>query len=114
MRQDRPAPVAGSVAAAVNAVRLLRRPSAAVVGGVIALAGLTGCSSTPGARRVALDMIETLSISEDAKACMTEKVEQYSADDLDRIAELADDRNQEGLEQLGQFEDDLATCMSAG
>jgi hypothetical protein len=98
----------------VNAARLLRRPSAVAAVGVIAVVGLTGCSSTPGAQRVALDMIQTLEISDDAKVCMTDKVEQYSADELDRIAELADEGNAEGVEDLAKFEDDLATCVSAG
>jgi hypothetical protein len=77
---------------------------------VAAVAALTGCMSTPSAKRVALDMIETLDISEAARDCMTEKVEGYSEEELDDIAGLAVDGNPQGTQQLQQFENDLATC----
>ena len=97
----------------MKAPRLLR-PSAALAVALLAVGGLTGCSSTPSAKRVALDMIDTLDISASAKACMVDKVEGYTTEELDKIAELADEGNQEGVAQLQEFEADLATCTARG
>ena len=99
----------------MTAVRPARRPvRAALALAALAAVGLSACSSAPSAKRVALDMIETLDISESAKACMTQKVEDYPEGDLEKIAELADNGDAEGLKQLNQFSDDLATCVQSG
>jgi hypothetical protein len=96
----------------VNARRL--RPPAALAVVAIAAIGLTGCNSAPSAKRVALDTIETLDISDAAKDCMTLKVEEYPEEDLDQIAELAAEGNAEGVADLARFEQDLASCTSPG
>jgi hypothetical protein len=99
----------------VTAHRLTRRPlRTALALAALAAVGVTGCSSTPSAKRVALDMVETLDISDSAKACMTEKVEAYPEDELEQIAELADSGDQQGIADLTAFSDDLATCVRAG
>jgi hypothetical protein len=92
----------------------LHRSSVALAVAAIAAVGLAGCNSTPSAKRVALDTIETLDISEEAKDCMTVKVEEYPEEELEQIADLAADGNPEGVAGLAQFEEDLATCTTPG
>jgi hypothetical protein len=82
----------------------LRRP---LIVAVAALVSLTACASTPGAKRIALDVVDTLDASPAVKDCMRERIEAYDEDDLQDIAELANDGD---ATQLTQFENDLRAC----
>ena len=78
-----------------------------------AIGGLTACNSTPSAKRVALDVIETLPVSDEVKECMRNKVEQdYSQDEIQAFAEGADETppDPEAKAALDRFEADLANC----
>jgi hypothetical protein len=91
------------------------RPFRSVLVVLAALGGLTACNSTPSARRVALDVIETLEVEEPVKECMRKKVEEeYSQDEIQAFAEGADQNppDPESEEALDKFEADLATCTS--
>jgi hypothetical protein len=82
----------------------LRRP---LIVAAVALVSLSACASTPSAKRVALDVVDTLEVSDTVKDCMRERIEAYDQDDLQDIAELADDGD---AAQLTQFENDLRAC----
>ena len=83
---------------------------------LVAVGGLTACNSTPSAKRVALDVIDTLPVTDEVKECMRVKVEAYSEDEIKAFAEGADEDppDPESQEALDQFEADLADCNSAG
>jgi hypothetical protein len=83
--------------------------------GVIAVAlsvalGASACASTPSAYRIALDVVETLDLDENVKTCMREAIEAYEPDDLQKIAELADAGNSDGIADLARFEASLRSC----
>ena len=93
------------------------RPFRSVLVVLAAIGGLAACNSTPSARRVALDVIETLSVSEAVKDCMRTKVEEdYTEDEIKAFAEGADEEppDPEAEEALARFEADLADCNNAG
>jgi hypothetical protein len=92
-----------------------RQPLRAALVAVVAIAGLAACTSTPSARRVALDVIETLDADESVKECMRGKVEAYSQDELQAIADGAAESPPDAaqVEALEQFEADLAECRSS-
>ena len=93
------------------------RPLRSVLVAVAAIGGLAACNSTPSAKRVALDVIETLPVSESVKECMRMKVEEdYSEDEIEAFAEGADKDppDPESQEALDKFEADLASCNTAG
>ncbi|HWM21609.1 MAG TPA: hypothetical protein VNO51_18090 [Ilumatobacteraceae bacterium] len=83
---------------------------------LVAIGGLTACNSTPSARRVALDVIDTLDVSDSVKACMRAKVEAYTKDEIADFAEGADEDppDPESQAALDKFEDELADCNSTG
>ncbi len=83
---------------------------------IAALGGLTACNSTPSARRVALDVIETLPQPEGVKQCMRDKVEGYSQDTIEDFAKGANQNppDPEAQAALDEFEADLARCLSSG
>jgi hypothetical protein len=88
--------------------RRLPRPVAIAL---LAVVGLAACSSPPSARRVALDVVETLDVSEAVKACMVDKIQtEYSEDELQQISEGADSGDPADVEALAAFEADLETC----
>jgi hypothetical protein len=80
-----------------------------------AIGGLSACNSTPSAKRVALDVIETLPVSESVKECMRVKVEAYDEDTLENIAEGAneDPPKPESQLALDEFEADLESCNTS-
>jgi hypothetical protein len=80
-----------------------------------AVGGLTACRSTPSARRVALDVVDTLPVSESVKKCMRTKVEAYPEEDLQAVAKGAakDPPDPDSKEALDKFEADLAACNTA-
>lgn len=72
--------------------------------------GMSACTSTPSAHRIALDVVETLDLDENIKACMREAIEAYDPEDLQEISELADAGNSDGVANLARFEAGLRSC----
>ena len=95
---------------------MVSRPFRSLLVVLVAVGGLAACNSTPSARRIALDVIDTLPVSETVKECMRTKVENYSEDDIESFAKGADKDppDPESQEALDQFEADLASCNTAG
>ncbi len=91
------------------------RPFRSVLIVLAAIGGLTACNSTPSARRVALDVIETLPVSESVKECMRVKVEGYDQDTLEDFAKGAaeDPPDPAAQEALDAFEADLESCNTS-
>ena len=83
---------------------------------VVALGALAACNSTPSARRVAFDVIDTLEVDDGVKSCMRERVESYTADEIADFAEGADKDPPDAasVEALEKFEDDLRACRTSG
>jgi uncharacterized lipoprotein len=94
-----------------------RRLRAAAVAAVVALVGLSACTSDPGPKRVARDIIEAqfLENPELDKECLLAELDKYSSDDLTAIDENLDadnsDRNAEGEAALAAFELSLGRCI---
>ena len=91
--------------------------------GVVALVGLSACTTDPGPKRVAEDIIKTEAYNaeqagdpwpEGVEDCMLERLGEYSDDELSSIAEDLDAqnaaRNEEGEAALAAYEADLAGC----
>jgi hypothetical protein len=101
----------------VKARAVKARPFRSVLLVAAALGGLAACNSTPSARRVALDVIDTLdNLTEAERDCMRTKVEAYTKDEVEAFAEGADEDppDPEAQAALERFEDDLAECRSSG
>ena len=83
---------------------------------IAALGGLTACNSTPSARRVALDVIETLPQPEEVKQCMRDKVEGYSQETIEDFAKGSDQNPPapDAVAAKQAFEDDLQSCVTSG
>ena len=77
---------------------------------LVAVLGVAACSNPPSAKRVALEMVDTLEVTDDVKQCMRDEIETYSTDELQAIADAADGGNADALDQ---FEADLAACNDA-
>jgi hypothetical protein len=92
------------------------RPFRSLIVVLAAIGGLSACNSTPSARRVALDVIDTLDVSESVKECMRTKVEAYTKDEIQSFADGADDNppKPESQAALDKFEAELADCRSGG
>jgi hypothetical protein len=93
------------------------RPFRSVLVVLAALGGLTACNSTPSARRVAFDAVETLEVSEAVKECMRQKLEEdYSQETIEAFANGANQNPPDpaAAEALERFEADLATCTNSG
>jgi hypothetical protein len=93
------------------------RPSltatAAVV--LVAMFGITACNSDPSAKRVAQDLVRTLTQDDpEARECMLEVINGYSEDDLEDIGNDAREGDQAeqaaANEALAQFQADLEAC----
>lgn len=85
----------------------------------LAAVALTACgASAPPAKELAIEVIDSMvadgEISERAGECMREKVDAYTGDDLDQIAERADAGNTEAEADLDKFQADLESCVEAG
>jgi hypothetical protein len=87
---------------------------------VLALGSLSACSSTPSNRRVVSDVIESLEaagdLDEEQEACMLDRLEGYSDDQLDAIAEENENWDPaagspvEASPSMRQFIADFADC----
>lgn len=81
---------------------------------LIAAVGLVGtlsaCASEPSAQRIALDVVETLDLDETIKNCMRTAIESYEPEELQRIADLAQAGNSDGIADMARFEASLRSC----
>ena len=86
---------------------------------VVSLAVLTACgASAPPARELADELIDTLEVSDEVKACMHDAVAEFSLgeedaqgfDDLDDVAAKAADGQERALQIMDDFERSLAAC----
>lgn len=94
----------------------------------VALLGLTACTSDPGPKRVAEDIIKSIDLENENRAeeglapivadeeCLLAELDKFSNDDLKAIADdlNADnsERNAEGETAIAAFELSLARCVS--
>jgi len=104
--------------ASARSVRLL----GAVAAGLLLFAGCG--SSAPSVKRVALEVVETLDATPEQRACMREKVEAYSNDQLETMVPVDDEGNAieidfrdptsipDATPELQQFVDDLRACIT--
>lgn len=78
----------------------------------VSVVGLAACSSDPGPKRVAEDIIETAieqgDLTDEQGQCMFDKVETYSDKQLEEITDSVDDAGPGTAIEL--FEADLASC----
>ncbi len=61
------------------------RPAAVVAAAV--LLGLTACTSTPSAKAVAQDYVESIGLEPEQETCMLERLDGYTNDQLEAIGE---------------------------
>jgi hypothetical protein len=101
----------------VRNARALRPATAAVV--IAALLGLGACTSTPGAKAVAQDFVESIGLEPGQEQCMLAKLDTYSEDQLEVIGEEnievdfdQPDAVQNASPEFQDFVDDLAECMA--
>jgi hypothetical protein len=88
---------------------------------VLALATLSACSSNPSNRRVVSDVIESLQLPEAQEQCMLDRLEGYSDDELDAIADENEDWDpssgstmEEASPSMRAFIADFEECTSEG
>ena len=78
---------------------------------VIAVLGVSACTSDPSPTRVAQDLVETVASTPEEKDCMLDVIDQY---DLDTLGSDATNDNPEisgpAQVELDAFEADLAAC----
>ena len=81
----------------------------------VAVLGLSACDSQPSARRVAEDLVKTLTDDPEVQQCMLDVIEEY--DETEGLADLGQAVNEGDLESqasaretLGQYEADLQAC----
>jgi hypothetical protein len=84
--------------------------------GLIAVLGVSACTSDPSAERVAEDLVKTVTQGHpEIEECMLDKVEEY---DLNDLGEKANSENSEisgpALAELDRFEADLVACDPEG
>ena len=78
---------------------------------VIAVLGVSACTSDPSPTRVAQDLVETVASTPEEEECMLDVIDQY---DLDELGSDATNDNPEisgpAQAELDAFEADLAAC----
>ena len=86
---------------------------------VVAVSVLTACgASSPPAKELALELVDTLDVSDAVKACMRTEVEEFSLTeeqaqgftDFDDVAAKAAGGNETALAIMSDFEVALAAC----
>lgn len=82
---------------------------------LVAALGASACESDPSAKRVAEDLVKTLTKDQpEVRECMLEVIDGYSKDELERIGDDANGGDlaaqAEANEALDRFEADLAAC----
>ncbi len=97
--------------------RRLRRPSANLLAiGLVAVVGVSACTSDPSAQRVAEDLVKTQTQDEpEIQDCMLGVIEDYDLNTLGDDA-LSDNPDISGpaMAELDKFEADLAACDPEG
>jgi uncharacterized lipoprotein len=94
-----------------------RRARAIASVAVVAVLGLSACTSDPGPKRVAEDIIKREAIlnPELDEACLLAELDRYSSSDLEQIAQdLAaenSERNASGETALRTYELSLSRCL---
>ncbi|BAN01318.1 hypothetical protein [Ilumatobacter coccineus] len=94
-----------------------RRIRATAAAAVVALVGLSACTSDPGPKRVARDIIEAEAIENPDldEQCLLDELDKFSDGELKAIDENIEaensDRNAEGEAALAAFELSLARCI---
>jgi hypothetical protein len=98
----------------------LARPTATVAVAIIALLGLGACSSTPSAKGVAEDYVESIDLTDEQEQCMLDKLDGYSSDELEAIGEANinvdfDQPNavETATPEFQDFVENLNTCMGS-
>jgi ABC-type glycerol-3-phosphate transport system substrate-binding protein len=89
---------------------------------LVAVLGVAACSSTPSAKAVAQDYIESIPNLTDAqRQCMLEKLDGYSDDELEAIGEAnlsvdfsQPDAVETATPEFQAFVENLETCMTEG
>ena len=102
-------------------MKFARRRSATVAVAIVALLGLGACTSTPSAKAVAEDYVESLDGLDPAeRECMLEKLDGYSNDELEAIGEAnlnvdfdQPDAVETATPEFQAFVENLNTCMAA-
>jgi hypothetical protein len=97
----------------------VNRRRSVLAAAVVSLTVLTACgASAPPAQELALEVIETLDVDEDVKACMRAEVEGFGLtdeeaqgfEDLDDVAAKAAGGNELAQNIIADFEAALAAC----
>jgi hypothetical protein len=97
-------------------VKSIRRPSANLVAiAIVAVLGVSACTSDPKAKRVAEDIVKTETQDEpEVQACMLEVIDGYTTSELEDLGNDANDgdaaEQAAADEALAKFEADLAAC----
>lgn len=85
----------------------------------VSLSALAACGNpAPPAKELAVEMIDTLNESENVKACMRQRVEEFTLtpeeatgfEDFDDVAAKADGGNVLAQQVIARFESQLAAC----
>ena len=86
---------------------------------VVSLGVVTACgASSPPARTLAHEMVDTLDVSDDVKDCMHDEVDAFALSeedalgftDLDDVAAKADGGNERAIQIMNDFQAALASC----
>ena len=79
---------------------------------LVAVFGVSACTSDPSPTRVAQDLVETVSSTPEQEECMLDVIDDYELDDLGKDA-TNDNPEISGpaQEELDAFEADLAACI---
>ena len=97
----------------------MKRQLLAVPALVVSLGVLTACgASAPPAKELADELIDTLEVSVEVKACMHDAVEDFGLSeedaqgfsDLDDVAAKAADGQERALQIMADFQASLAAC----
>ena len=83
---------------------------------LIAGLGVTACTSTPSAKRVAEDLINTLAETDAERDCMLKKVDAYSKDALEDIGNDAENGDEAAKAaanaELDKLQAELESCLA--
>ena len=79
---------------------------------LVAAFGVAACESSPSARRVAEDLVNTMAADDPVvRDCMLAIIEtDYPDDTLDKIGEGVEDGDPEAIAALEEFESALSSC----
>lgn len=95
------------------------RPVAAVA--VLAAVVLSACgASAPPAKELANELVDTLEVSDEVKACMHEAIDDFGLteseaqgfEDFDDVAQKASEGNELAIQVMDRFEASLAACQN--